>query len=463
MSNLKIEQIRQIENFTEDESGFPLVGHPAENHIDDNWVNDEIYKAEFYINLKDGKLYTSDGTNILHLNRTDNYVIDGLFITSPKLSGDGIALDVSITDGYAIIDNKLGSFTGDLYTSNPEVSDYRIDLSNSSVGNDKFVFLFAKLAQGTPFSVQNSNANGIEFVQHIVEGSNATSNFDELNLDTIGSSDIIYRMLNESNEELGLKTNEYDYTTNEHLLLSIIWIPSNYDETSYNKIEPISLSNKLSNQPIQESTHRKLLINKIDKIETWGKYKVFYKTQILKNQNNLYIVHKTFGTGYNDNISFYEIVNGNEDSSDSASETTSGFISKLGVDYSNNSNLTYWKKIEDVFSGSTVDSNELLSYIVGLVPTINSQTSELPEISINGVRATVGYDGSSALESHVYFVSIPPLFSEFDILNYSESDLAALQFETSKIKSGYILIWNEENIGYRYDPERHDIIMYYKE
>src|SRR6056297_3153514 len=103
MSNFNTDFIRRIENFTELENIFPMVGFPAENHVDDNWDDNKIYKGELFINLKTGSLFTANGQEIIQLNSPHSFIISGLEISHPETSGQGITLDIDIEDGYAII------------------------------------------------------------------------------------------------------------------------------------------------------------------------------------------------------------------------------------------------------------------------------------------------------------------------------------------------------------------------
>jgi hypothetical protein len=69
--------IRRIEKLI---SSSPTVPPAGTNHVDDQWLNTDIYPGELSIVLSEGKLYTSDGTTTLELN-TEDAIQDGLVLS----------------------------------------------------------------------------------------------------------------------------------------------------------------------------------------------------------------------------------------------------------------------------------------------------------------------------------------------------------------------------------------------
>jgi len=449
MKKLNIDVIRRIENFTQDET-LPMVGRKDETHVEDSWQSNKIYNGELFINLKNKKIYTSNGNEILHLNIPYNHILNGLVVESPDTSGSGIALDVSISDGYAVINGKLAKY------ANNDASDYQIDLSGTDLSDDKICLIYATIEDITDPNIQTDDYVNIYFTQHLIKGTNNFSNFNDLDVESLEETDIISQLLHSN----------YIHPSPNHLLLAVIFIPSYYTALSNNVLDPISLATHYSSFPLQEKTPKDLLYSQINKIYTWGEYRVYYKTQIIKHENNLYMAHKTFGNGSENDIRKY-IINSEFDESESELNIE-GYLSKINVEYRDDSLTTdgklYWVQITKHLKKST-DPN-CYKYIVGIVPNIDPilnsdvKTKDLPEININGVKYTVAYSIGSKNNAQLYFSKENP-YIPFDDNNYSPSDIENLDFESRNIKEGYYLIWNQDNIGYEY-IDKFDIIMHYK-
>lgn len=458
MTKLRIDYSRKIENNTSDDTVLPVVGKPGENHIADDWTNETLYNGEVFLNTANGKVFTSDGVHILQLNSPKNQILSGLEVKRSSEAGEGIALDLEITNGYAIIDNKLIQY--DDHQEN--VSNYQIDLTGQPVSYAKMCFLFAKINKIDPPLTQTANYNTISFVQHIVTGTNNLSQFDNLNLTNLESTDVLSNFLYKTESELGLTS----FMNSEHLLLGIVFVPANYNVSSFSVLDPISLSNIRSSYPLQEKTYKQLLLDRINTIDVWDKFKVFYKSQIIRHQNNLFMVHKTFGNGINDAITEFFV---NDYLESSEAEITDGFISKMNVDYTD-PNLrpdgkVYWVKLLPNVKKPT--NEDPYKYIVGTVPNLDPvsgtdiSTTDLPEVTVNGVRFTVGYSNVTKDDAHVYFAKVNQ-YSSFDEDNYTLDELDLLEFPNRNIKEGYYLVWNKDNIDYDFDIEKFDIVLHYK-
>ena len=98
MSGLVENFIRRIEKITDQRSTVPLAGT---NHVDDNWINTDIYPGELSINLSTGSLYTSDGLALIDLNR-ENFIMSGL-VVSKYTSGVN---KLTVSDGSVRINGK---------------------------------------------------------------------------------------------------------------------------------------------------------------------------------------------------------------------------------------------------------------------------------------------------------------------------------------------------------------------
>lgn len=481
MSKFKVDILRRIENLATTIGLIPKVGKQNENHIDDNWDDDKIYKGELFLNLKDNKIFTSNGKEILHLNTPKNYILNGLRVLKPTTAGEGIALDLRITTGYCIINGKLCKHTSE-FDENPDVSDYQINLAGTSQAESKIVFLFAKQVPLASTAVQQNNYLDIQFEQKIITGTNEISNFQELNLKDL-EGDILNNLIYKTPNELGLT----NYMTDEYLLLAVIFVPANYNVSSFNKLEPISLSNNCSSYPIQEKSYKDLVCERIFKIDVWDIEKVFYKTQIIRNENNLYIVHKTFGNGLEFDINKYilpdflpddEIITPSECECECESESececesefvSLNYLSKIGLDYTDPTlrlpGKSFWTKAIIGVQKST-DLN-YYKYIVGTVPNLDPvnfsdiKTIDLPEVTINGVRATVAFNNSNKDDAHIYFAKESD-YQDFDPNNYTPAELESLLFSGRQISEGYYIIWNKEKFGYDLDDTSFDIVLHYK-
>lgn len=466
MSNkLMLDINRVIENFSEIKDEKPIVGKPGENHIDDGWDNTTIYKGEKFLNLEDGLLFTSDGKYIKQLNRNFNYVLSGLEVKKPNTADDGIALDLMVTPGYAIINGVLGKFT----LSNPEdISSYKIDLTGTTNTNHKFCLLYAKIDELGQYDVQETESLEIVLEQKIIEGTNLLANFDELSLRELDHSDILYKILYDADETLGLE----DYASNKYLLLGVIFIRSNYDATNFNELEPISLTNTMSSYPVQEKSRNQLLLNATERFATFGTYRVFYKTQIVRHHNGFYLAHKTFGTGDNGNLKDY-LINDNEFDSgyDSSEESNSRFMSSIignTVDdtHTPGEDKKYWCKLDlEVRKPTNINPYK---YIIGTVPfldtseDITKSTMDIPEVYVNGVKVSVAFNEENIEEADVYFLK-RKIEDTFDIEDYTIQDLEdLLSFSGRNIYKNFLLVWNKENTGYDITDDNFKITLHYK-
>ncbi len=77
MSKLREQYNRRIEKIIqEDRPTIPPIGT---NHVDNEWLDTDIYQSELSINLSNGSLFTSDGMSIIELNKLDQ-IIEGLIL-----------------------------------------------------------------------------------------------------------------------------------------------------------------------------------------------------------------------------------------------------------------------------------------------------------------------------------------------------------------------------------------------
>ena len=102
MSNLVENFIRRVEKIIPDRATVPA---PGTNHVDDTWLNTDIYPGELAIDLSKGNLYSTDGSVILDLNRED-LILSGLEVSKSTSGVDKL----TVSSGSARINGKTYVF-----------------------------------------------------------------------------------------------------------------------------------------------------------------------------------------------------------------------------------------------------------------------------------------------------------------------------------------------------------------
>ena len=95
MANLVENFVRRIEKIVATRATVPL---PGTDHVNDNWLDTDVYPGELSVQFLNGKLYTTDGLNIIELNR-ENLILYGLEL---KKSTSGVN-KLTVTTGQAVI------------------------------------------------------------------------------------------------------------------------------------------------------------------------------------------------------------------------------------------------------------------------------------------------------------------------------------------------------------------------
>jgi hypothetical protein len=103
MSGLVENFIRRIEKLLNVRATIPAQGT---NHVDDTWLNSDIYPGELSIQLNTGSLYTSDGVAVIDLNR-ENLILYGLNLQKDTAGQNKL----TVTSGSARIDGATYDFT----------------------------------------------------------------------------------------------------------------------------------------------------------------------------------------------------------------------------------------------------------------------------------------------------------------------------------------------------------------
>jgi hypothetical protein len=95
MSSLVENFIRRIEKIISSPATVPIAGT---DHVNNLWLDTDVYPGELAIQFSNGKLYTSDGENVIQLNR-ENLILYGLELTKDT-SG---VLKLTVSSGQALI------------------------------------------------------------------------------------------------------------------------------------------------------------------------------------------------------------------------------------------------------------------------------------------------------------------------------------------------------------------------
>ena len=112
MASLVENFIRRIEKIVATRATVPI---PGTDHVNDNWLDTDLYPGELSIQFANGKLYTTDGLNVIELNR-ENLILYGLEL---KKDTSGVN-KLTITSGNAVINGVTYYHTSsgtDIYVS----------------------------------------------------------------------------------------------------------------------------------------------------------------------------------------------------------------------------------------------------------------------------------------------------------------------------------------------------------
>jgi len=148
MASLVENFVRRIEKIVSTRSTVPI---PGTDHVNSDWLDTDIYPGELSVQFSNGKLYTTDGMNIIELNR-ENLILYGLEL---KKDTSGVN-KLNVTSGQAAINGvtyfHVSSGT-DVYVT-----------PNTSLDPD-LIFVYAEPtmsmgASGPLLSISYTRANG---------------------------------------------------------------------------------------------------------------------------------------------------------------------------------------------------------------------------------------------------------------------------------------------------------------
>lgn len=127
MSDLLINYKRRVEKIIQGLTTIPAFGT---NHIDDTWLDTDVYPGELSIDFSRGALTTSNGFGSIALN-TENVFVNGLVLSKPTSGVNKI----QVSSGIARINGKI-------YTYTSSTTDWLFDTNHTL--NDKLYFVWAK-------------------------------------------------------------------------------------------------------------------------------------------------------------------------------------------------------------------------------------------------------------------------------------------------------------------------------
>lgn len=213
--NLTTEYRRRISKIVD---GKPVVADNGTNHIDDSWTENTIYKGEIAVDLDSGKIYTSDGTTSVELNKK-NTTVGGLQLM-PVTGATTYSnpLWIEITSGTAVLNGKTYWHTS-VKDKDSSITTGDFVFEPNTANNSKYWLVYAK-----PYETTNKNYEYDDETQ--------TSNLD------------FFAFSVDSEDELYL--DDYSSYTTEDLdssiFLGVVWMPAKYNSKSKNKLRPWSVS-----------------------------------------------------------------------------------------------------------------------------------------------------------------------------------------------------------------------------
>ena len=132
---------RRIEKFFTGNT-TPTIPQIGTTHQDTNWKYSDIYQGELALNLTDGKLYTSDGKKLIHLNNNDNFINDGMELQKlPSSATSDFTMWVNVTSGSVSINNKIYLYENE----SPNNGNIELPPHGQTATNPRIDYIFAVL------------------------------------------------------------------------------------------------------------------------------------------------------------------------------------------------------------------------------------------------------------------------------------------------------------------------------
>lgn len=263
MSGLIENYIRRIEKIVPERSTVPLVGT---NHVDDIWIETDIYPGELSINLQSGSLYSSDGLAIIDLNR-ENMILSGM-VLSKSTSG---VLKLTVSSGHVRINGKH------YYHLSATGSGTDILLPTNFGPHDKLYFIYAQATDEIAVGHTESSGNlrcslGYTYVSGSLTEPGGI--FESVSL-----------------------TSGVPLVPSDSILLGAVLV---YVGSTGYELWPISVANVGDYYPRFSVSPSELLRNFISKVKFYNKHSLYFPgTFIIDNiSNTIYLSKKTFVSSY---------------------------------------------------------------------------------------------------------------------------------------------------------------------
>ena len=251
MSGLIENFIRRVEKQVQSRSSVPVFGT---NHVDDTWLDTDIYPGELSIQLSLGSLYTTDGNRIIELNKED-VILSGMVLSKP-------------TSGLNKVEVSSGSIRikGTTYYHVSSSTDVLIP-TNSSLLHE-LVFIYAKTTSGVAPGFGATSGNlAIELGYTGITGS----------LDDTGLFDSVM-------------TGEVTLPE-DSILLGVVLVPP-----GDNDIWPVTIAHTNDYYPIFSVTPTEMIRTSLSDVHSYDQYDLFFPGQFIidNTSNTIYLSKKTF-------------------------------------------------------------------------------------------------------------------------------------------------------------------------
>ena len=259
MTGLIENYIRRIEKLSSSRATVPTIGT---NHVDNIWLNSDIYPGELSINLTVGSLYTTDGKSIIDLNR-ENVILSGLVLSKSTAGVDKL----TVSSGSI-------RYNGISYYYASSGTDILLDPNTTS--NPQLFFIYGVTTNG----VYGNSSEG-----NLVLGLTCTS---------------IYGTIDESGifNSVSLSSNIPAAPGNSILLGTALLYPGS---TGYD-IWPVSVASIGDYYPKFSVTPSELLRNIVKSVGKFEYHSLYFPGQFIidHNSSTAYIAKKLFVSDYID-------------------------------------------------------------------------------------------------------------------------------------------------------------------
>lgn len=263
--------VRIVSKYTDIFNEKPNIPPIGENHIDNptSFENNEIYKAELFFNLADGRFYTSDGNQIIQYDNL-NCIIEGLELKVPNGLGIGSGFPdaLSISSGCLKINGKI--YCHESNDGTYSVYDLQLDLIN--YGSTSIQARLALIYAVPDYPNKITNTSSIYYNQYKLKFEVKYTNLGYTSINQIPNT-VIDHVFN---------NNFSNSVSNDNILLGMVLIPENYNLSSTHKLRPRSVSKNNKTFPLKFISEKEFINDILNRIE-------YFKEDTLSNPNEFYL------------------------------------------------------------------------------------------------------------------------------------------------------------------------------